>query len=310
MLTKLGRAYNDKSSTKVFGAERQNLGILNFFEENHLQQAKACYFVIIPTEHRSETNEDNRGESMKRAVKRAALAIAVPAVTLISFACNQATKSDLKSDKSRLSYAIGQEIGQNFKSQNIDIDPAALAMSVQDVLEGKKSALTPEELKKVQENFQNARVEKQKQAAEKGDADAKSFLDKNKTGEGWKVTASGLQYKVEKDGTGATPKDTDTVVAQYAGKLVDGTEFDSSYKRGEPAEFPVTGVIPGWTEALKMMKVGSKWHLAIPPQLAYGEQGRPPAIPPNSVLLFDIELVGVKAPGPGGKIAKKAHHGG
>jgi FKBP-type peptidyl-prolyl cis-trans isomerase len=209
-------------------------------------------------------------------------------------ACSQEPKSDLKSDKAKLSYAIGQEIGQNFKTQGIDIDASALAMSVNDVVSGKKSQLTKDDLEKIQQNFQASRMEKMKADSEKGKASGEAFLEKNKAQEGWKTTASGLQYKVETEGKGASPKDTDNVVAQYSGKLVDGTEFDSSYKRGEPAEFPVNGVIPGWTEALKMMKVGAKWHLAIPSDLAYGPQGRPPAIPPNSVLLFDIELVGIK----------------
>jgi len=226
------------------------------------------------------------------------------AVPLLLIACSQEPKSDLKTENARLGYAIGQEIGMNFKSQGIEVDANALAMSVNDVLAGRKSQLSPEELKTIRESFQAGRVEKAKTDAEKNKAAGEAFLDKNKTQEGWKTTADGLQYKVEIAGKGPTPKDTDRVVAQYVGKLLDGTEFDSSYERGQPAEFPVQGVIRGWTEALKLMKVGDKWKLAIPPALAYGERGRPPAIPPNSVLLFEIELLGIKEAEKPGKTAK------
>jgi FKBP-type peptidyl-prolyl cis-trans isomerase FkpA/FKBP-type peptidyl-prolyl cis-trans isomerase FklB len=208
-------------------------------------------------------------------------------------ACNGKPKSDLKSDKARLSYAIGQEIGRTIKMQEIEVDVNALAMSINDVVEGKPSALTQEDLQKARENFEKGRQEKMVATAEKNKKEGDDFLAKNKTAEGWKTTASGLQIKTVTPGKGASPKDSSTVVVHYAGKLIDGTEFDSSIKRGQPAEFPVKGVIPGWTEALKLMKVGEKAQLAIPSQLAYGPQGRP-GIPPNSVLLFDVELIGIK----------------
>ncbi|MDZ4678565.1 MAG: FKBP-type peptidyl-prolyl cis-trans isomerase [Oligoflexia bacterium] len=208
-------------------------------------------------------------------------------------ACNQTPKSDLKTDKAKASYSIGQQVGGNFKTQEVDLDIAAFSMAVSDVIAGKKPALTADEMQKAMMQFQQTRMDKTKVAAEKSKASAVAYLEKNKTVEGFKVTASGLQYKVVTTGKGPTPKDKDFVMAHYSGKLTDGTEFDSSYKRGQPAEFPVMGVIPGWTEALKMMKVGDKWQLVIPPELAYGEGGRP-GIPPNSVLVFDIELVGIK----------------
>jgi FKBP-type peptidyl-prolyl cis-trans isomerase len=138
-------------------------------------------------------------------------------------------------------------------------------------------------------------AEKQKEAGADNAKNGQAYLDANKKKDGWKVTSSGLQYKVLTTGTGPTPKATDTVVTNYRGTTIDGTEFDSSYKRNEPAEFPVDKVIPGWTEALQMMPVGSKWQLAIPANLAYGEDA-PPQIGPNSVLLFDIELLSIKPP--------------
>ncbi len=207
--------------------------------------------------------------------------------------CTQAPKSDLKSEKAKLSYAIGQQIGQSLKIQSFDVDASALAMSVDDVLAGRKSALTDEELRNVMMKYQQAKMEKDKAAGAKDKAEGAAFLEKNKSAAGVKVTASGLQYKVVSSGKGKTPSDKDTVIAHYSGHLINGSEFDSSYKRGQPAEFPVTAVIKGWTEALKMMHVGDKWQLFIPSELAYGEAGRP-GIPANSVLIFDIELVGIK----------------
>lgn len=134
----------------------------------------------------------------------------------------------------------------------------------------------------------------QAQTSTQKKSDGEAFLLANKTKPGVVTLADGLQYKVLKEGTGATPTDSDTVTVNYAGQLIDGTEFDSSYKRGQPATFPVSGVIPGWTEALKLMKVGSVWELYIPAELAYGEQGVPPVIGPNQVLVFKVELLGIK----------------
>ena len=157
--------------------------------------------------------------------------------------------------------------------------------------------------------FQKEMVAKQeqvnKEAGAKNAAAGQKFLADNKTKEGVKTTASGLQYKVMKEGSGATPKTTDTVTVNYRGTLIDGTEFDSSYKRNEPISFPVTGVIPGWTEALQLMKVGSKYQVFIPANLAYGAQGAGQVIGPNSTLIFDVELLGVQAsPSPAPSPAK------
>ena len=141
--------------------------------------------------------------------------------------------------------------------------------------------------------FEKDMQQKQQQTAQKNQGDSDKFLAENKTKEGVKATASGLQYKVLKEGNGQQPKASDTVTVNYRGTLLDGTEFDSSYKRGEAATFPVSGVIKGWTEALQMMKVGSKYQLFIPPNLAYGEQARG-SIPPNALLTFEVELLRIK----------------
>ncbi len=154
--------------------------------------------------------------------------------------------------------------------------------------------------------LQEDAMKKQQEAAENNKKKSAEFLEKNKSAAGFKVTASGLQYSVITEGNGATPKKEDTVKCHYTGTLIDGTKFDSSLDRGTPAEFPVAGVIPGWTEALQMMKVGSKYKLVIPPELAYGAQGRP-GIPANSVLIFEVELLEIvkAAAAPAAKPAKK-----
>jgi FKBP-type peptidyl-prolyl cis-trans isomerase FklB len=162
-----------------------------------------------------------------------------------------------------------------------------------------KPALTEEEQKAVIMDLQKSAMakaeEKQKAAAEKISRPVKPFLAANVKKDGVKTTASGLQYKVIKSGTGPSPKPTDTVKVHYTGTLIDGTVFDSSVQRGEPATFPVNGVIPGWTEALQLMKVGDKWQLVIPAKLAYGEEG-PGPIGPNSTLIFEVELLGIEKP--------------
>lgn len=223
------------------------------------------------------------------------LLAAVGLAVVFSASCTQKGK-ELKTDKDKVSYAIGQDIGNTMKTREIDIDPEILGQSIQDVLSGKPSKLTPEEIQKTMQAFQQAQMDKQTQKFAKNKAEGTAFLEKNKAAEGVKVTASGLQYKVISEGKGESPKDDSTVKVHYAGRLIDGTEFDSSIKRGQPAEFPVGGVIRGWTEALKMMKVGDKWQITLPSDLAYGPQGQPPTIPPDSVLIFDVELLEVKKP--------------
>ncbi|HSB34156.1 MAG TPA: FKBP-type peptidyl-prolyl cis-trans isomerase [Nitrospirota bacterium] len=206
-------------------------------------------------------------------------------------------KTELKTDKDKLSYALGADMGSNLKKFEIDIDADLYVKGMKDALSG-NVLLTDQEIRTLimalQKDVQTKQQEKMKAQAEKNKKDGEAFLAENKKKEGVKTLPSGLQYKVITEGKGATPKATDTVTVHYKGTLTDGTEFDSSYKRNAPATFPVNGVIKGWTEALQLMKEGSKWQLFIPANLAYGESGRP-GIPPNSVLIFDVELVKIGA---------------
>jgi FKBP-type peptidyl-prolyl cis-trans isomerase FklB len=213
----------------------------------------------------------------------------------------------LKTQKDKVSYSIGLDIGTTLKRQLIDVDPELLQNGLKDGLGGKKPLMTDEQVKETMATFQKEMMAKQaaakKEQGEKNETQGKKFLEENKKKEGWKTTASGLQYKVLKEGKGAAPKETDTVKVNYRGTTIDGTEFDSSYKRGQPATFPVNRVIKGWTEALQLMKPGAKYQLAIPSDLAYGERGAGSDIGPNSTLLFDVELLEIVAPTPAPKPA-------
>lgn len=230
-----------------------------------------------------------------KAITTAALALGLLAGS--AFAAD--TKMTLKDNKDKVSYSIGLNIAKSMKQEGLDINPDALAAAMKDVFAGAKPQLSEEEVQAVMQEFQKdmmaKRAKGQQEGLAKNKAEGEKFLADNKKKEGIKTTASGLQYKVIKDGTGKTPKATDTVSTHYRGTLISGKEFDSSYKRGEPAEFPVNGVIKGWTEALQLMKEGAKWQLFIPSELAYGERGAGQDIGPNSTLIFDIELLKVKA---------------
>jgi FKBP-type peptidyl-prolyl cis-trans isomerase FklB len=199
--------------------------------------------------------------------------------------------------KDKVSYSIGADMGSNFKRSGIDVNPDFLAQGIRDALAG-KTVMTDEEMKSTIQTWQGemqAKMEAKQKEADAGNKEAsQKFLDENKKKDGVKTTASGLQYKIIKAGDGPKPAATDTVVVNYRGTLTDGTEFDSSYKRNEPASFPVNAVIPGWTEALQMMPVHSKWQLAIPANLAYGDEGRPPVIGPSQALVFEVELLEIK----------------
>lgn len=209
-----------------------------------------------------------------------------------------AEKSELKTQKDKVSYAIGLDIGAGLKKNEVDVDVDILARAIKDTFAGKKPLMTEEEVKTTmtdfQKNLQAKQQERMKAQGEKNKKEGEDYLAKNKSKEGVKTLPSGLQYKVITEGKGKSPKATDTVTVQYRGTLIDGTEFDSSYKRGQPATFPVNGVIKGWTEALQLMKEGSKWQLVIPSELAYGEKGGGP-IGSNAVLIFEVELVSIKA---------------
>jgi FKBP-type peptidyl-prolyl cis-trans isomerase FklB len=223
--------------------------------------------------------------------------ILFPVITaaVLSSALAQTTM-DLKETKARSSYAIGADIAKSIKRQPLELDTKALAAGLTDGLEG-KLALSEAELSAALASLQQQLQEKARaQQAEAGDKNLKAgeeFLAANGKKEGIKTTKSGLQYQVVKSGSGKTPKATESVKVHYHGTLIDGTVFDSSVERGEPISFPVNGVIPGWTEALQLMKEGDKWKLFIPSALAYGENGAGPKIGPNSVLIFDVELLSV-----------------
>lgn len=200
----------------------------------------------------------------------------------------------LKTQKEKLSYIIGMDMGKNLKNQLVDIDPNILARGLRDALSGSKSVLTEQEVRDTMSAFQKEMVAKQQAIGEKNKKEGETFLAENKKKKGVTALPSGLQYKVVKAGTGKKPKPTDTVTVHYQGTLIDGTEFDSSYRRGQPATFPVNGVIPGWTEALGLMQEGAKWQLFIPPNLAYGERGTGSQIGPNATLIFEVELVSIQ----------------
>src|SRR6266576_2486126 len=205
----------------------------------------------------------------------------------------QEKSPQLKDQKDKVSYSIGMNIGFNLSKQKVDINPDILAAGIKDAIAGKPQ-LTQDQVKEVMAQFEKDMEQKQKQAGEKNKTDGAKFLEENKKKPGVKTTASGLEYKVEKEGTGAQPKPTDMVSVNYRGTLIDGTEFDSSYKRGQPATFPVNGVIKGWTEALQLMPVGSKWQLFVPSSLAYAERGAGGDIGPNATLIFEVELLSIQ----------------
>ena len=219
------------------------------------------------------------------------------------------TTNQLADEKSRVSYAIGMMTGHNWQQQGLELDADVYMHGIKDSMTGGKMLLTPEEaqdtLQKFQSEFKVKQAAKRAEQTVKNKSDGEAYLAANKKNAGVKTIAatnqegqpSELQYQVITTGSGITPSANDVVKVNYAGNLIDGTEFDSSYKRGQPAEFQVGGVIKGWTAALQQMKVGSKWKLFIPADLAYGEGGRP-GIPPNSTLIFVVELLESKSPAP------------
>ena len=213
---------------------------------------------------------------------------------------NKVTEIVLKTQKEKLSYSIGLDIAKSLKTQKLDIDSNLILKGLTDGLSGKKPLLTEDEVKQVfatmQQEMQTKYQAEQTKLATDNKAKGEAFLVANKAKAGVVTLPSGLQYQEITPGTGATPTANDTVVVHYAGTLIDGKEFDSSYKRNEPAKFVASRVIPGWTEALQLMKVGAKWKLFIPANLAYGENGAAPVIEPNSVLIFEVELIGIETP--------------
>ena len=208
---------------------------------------------------------------------------------------NQAQETTpFKDQKSKASYGIGLNIGASLKQQGLQLDLNALSQGVKDALSGAKRQLSEEEIRAALSALQAEMANKGQELAAANKVEGEAYLKANGSKEGVQSLPSGLQYKITKAGAGAKPSATDTVRTHYRGTLIDGTEFDSSYTDGEPVTFPVNGVIPGWTEALQLMPVGSKWQLYVPSNLAYGERGHGP-IPPNATLIFDVELLGIEA---------------
>lgn len=224
--------------------------------------------------------------------------------TLVLSGCYEAKEPQEKSgqpaldtDYQKLSYGLGLNIGSGIAQQGVpELDIDALVAGIRESVDGKDPRITQEELTAVISRVQKAEAEKQEQLATINQEKGAAFLEENGAREGVVTTASGLQYEILTAGEGDSPSANSIVNTHYHGTLIDGTVFDSSVERGEPIEFAVDQVIPGWTEALQLMKTGSKWRLYVPSELAYGEYSPGPNIPPHSALIFDVELLGFKAP--------------
>ncbi|MDO4642842.1 MAG: FKBP-type peptidyl-prolyl cis-trans isomerase [Cardiobacteriaceae bacterium] len=218
----------------------------------------------------------------------------------IAAAIGSAHAIELKNDADKVGYAIGVDMGSSVKDiggKNINIE--SMIAGLKDAFEGKELSMSREDMDNTMRTFAEARMKEMQAQFEKevtaNAAEGKKFLDENGKKDGVKTTKTGLQYKVEQEGKGAKPTDKDKVTVNYEGRLIDGTVFDSSYERKEPVTFNVTDVIPGWVEGLQLMSEGSKYTFYIPANLAYGEAGAPPNIPPNATLIFNVELVKVGA---------------
>jgi FKBP-type peptidyl-prolyl cis-trans isomerase len=207
-------------------------------------------------------------------------------------------KKQPTTQKEKVSYSIGVNIAKNFKMQGIEIDQALFIQGLKDALAGSKCIMSDQDMESTmmafQQEMQGKAQAKQKVDGDKNMKQGETFLAANKKKEGVVTLSSGLQYKVIKAGTGPKPAATNTVKCHYRGTLIDGTEFDSSYKRGEPTEFPLNQVIKGWTEGIQLMNTGSKFEFYIPSELAYGERGAGGTIGPNATLIFEVELVSFK----------------
>jgi FKBP-type peptidyl-prolyl cis-trans isomerase len=224
-----------------------------------------------------------------------------PAAKAGQAAAKSQSDETLKTQKDKASYAIGLNFGKSLQMDSLEVDPNVLLLGLKDAFAGAKPLMTEDEINTVLTELQaevvKRRQEQMQVAGETNKKDGEAFLAANKTKEGVVTLASGLQYKILKAGTGPKPVAGDSVVCNYLGTLIDGTEFDSSYKRGQPATFPVGQVIKGWTEALQLMPVGSKWQLFVPTEMAYGARSPGPTIGPNSTLIFEVELLSIQAKG-------------
>jgi FKBP-type peptidyl-prolyl cis-trans isomerase FklB len=239
------------------------------------------------------------------------LATAMALLTTTAALAQDAAAPELKTDKDKLSYALGMNFGEQFRKQGLDMDPAVFAKAFAEAFNTGKTAMSEDDMKAVltsaAQEIRKKQAAVQAEKADKAQKDGEKFLADNKTKENVVTLPSGLQYKILKQGAGDKPGPEDTVICNYKGTLIDGTEFDASEKHGGPATFPVKGVIAGWTEALQLMPVGSKWQLFVPSNLAYGPQG-PGEIGPNATLIFEVELVSIQktaAPAPAGPSGSK-----
>ena len=221
-------------------------------------------------------------------------------LVLILLGCSRDKQKSIvvKTEVDRVSYSLGMNIAKGLKRQGVEINSDIFAKAVNDVIIGNKTMLTEEEMRETLRNYQKELREKMKKEreiiGEKNQKESTIFLEANKKKEGVITLPSGLQYKILKEGTGKFPKPTDTVICNYKGTLIDGTVFDSSYERGNPATFTLNRVIKGWQEALPLMKVGSKWELYVPGELGYGKRGSGQKIGPDAALIFEIELLSIK----------------
>jgi FKBP-type peptidyl-prolyl cis-trans isomerase FklB len=282
---------------------------------NAMAQQTPAATTQSPSSASPTSGTPNSGTSASGAPAKAQ----TPAAKRPATAAKAATPLTLKTEKEKFSYALGMKTGQrmaeSFKKQSVPFDSSILARGLKDGLSGGKTLLTDEEaqaaIKAVQEEVGKKQQEKTQQVEAVNKKEGDAFLAANKTKEGVVTLPSGLQYKILKQGTGPKPTTSDTVVCNYRGTLINGTEFDSSYKRGQPATFPVSGVIKGWTEAVQLMPVGSKWQLFIPSDLAYGNRGAGADIGPDATLIFEVELLSIedkskeKIPEPGKDPDKK-----
>ncbi len=216
-------------------------------------------------------------------------------LSLLVGGTSMAEVPSLKSQKEKLSYILGLRLGQGATGSGMDLDPKAVAQAVEDVLSGTPPRLTQEQMMTTLREFEAGEAAKQKAAAENNKKRSAEFLAENGKRDGVTITASGLQYEIVRAGDGPKPKATDKVKVHYRGSLIDGTEFDSSYRRGEPATFPVNGVIQGWQEAIQLMPVGSSWKIYIPSEIGYGSRGAGKTIGPDQALVFDVELLEIVA---------------
>jgi FKBP-type peptidyl-prolyl cis-trans isomerase FklB len=261
--------------------------------------ALSILFLGTARAQQTATPAPQQAPATKNAQPQTAKSQQAPAKKAASAPATKTQKPmTLDTQKDKLSYAIGMNFGASLRKQSVEVDPNVLVKGLKDSLAGSKTLLTDEEshtlITGLQADMRKKQEEKMAQAGDSNLKQGQEFLAANKSKDGVVTLPSGLQYKILQAGSGAKPTSSDSVVCNYRGTTIDGKEFDSSYKRGQPATFPVSGVIKGWTEALQLMPVGSKWQLFIPGDLAYGARGAGPDIGPNATLVFEVELISIQ----------------